>query len=154
MYLYIQNTGTIGAWQMDVAYAVTATELIGEPGADTAEGKQVLAFYKKEIKDEAFYPGEDNPTVIILPLKLAEPLSAVNKHIFFSVVIKYPHLQIFDLTIGERGYKGVVSLNEDRKTWVINSKTLSPDYFKEIFDAIELGKRPYEKIESSVANAT
>src|SRR3989338_6528429 len=58
LYLYIKNVGTIGAWQIKGSYALTATNITGEPGNHTTEDEQLLAFDQRDVKDEAFYPGK------------------------------------------------------------------------------------------------
>ena len=142
LYLYIKNVGTIGAWQIKGSYALTATNITGEPGNHTTEDEQLLAFDQRDVKDEAFYPGKDNVSVVVWPLTLKDDLSTIGKHVFFSVVIEYPRLQVGNFSFGRKGYQGVFSLNEDKKSWVTNTKTLLPEYFKLIFDALKVRKAP------------
>ena len=143
IYLNVGNTGTIGAWNIEGAYAFTSC---AEKGDGTVTDERSVLFDAFKVSSEAFYPGSEHMIV----LRPAKPIPEFSDHTFFSIVFTYPRLEIWKIKLDgplARGFQGVfleVEKEIDKKlqkVWVRHSKTHYPEHFKKVFEAL-LVKKP------------
>ncbi len=139
LYLLVENIGKIPAYQIHGAYVVTAAQ---EPSSQKTSDERVLAFNKIKHEDEPFYPGVET-NIIVEALKLEKDLTQEEHHIFLSVAISYPRMQIFRFTLPfPKGYEAVFGYDRKTGDWVSNSKTIYPDFFAAVFKALKKGEAP------------